>query len=401
MPRKKMARAANGAGTIRKKTVAKNGREYTYYEARCTVGFDPLTGKQIQKSISGKTEREVQQKLSKMAVDVNEGTYIEPSKMTLKDWLETWEVEYTADVKASTALLYKQNLDKYVIPYLGSVKLKDLTSLRIQHLYNSLLQDKKSGGLGLSAKSVRNIHGVLHKALQQAVDLGSLRVNPTNACKLPKAVKKEKYPLDEAYTAAFLKAIQGHTHEYLYKIVLFTGIREGEVLGLTWDCVDFEHSTLLIKQQLCHERRKGGTTYLSPTKNSKNRCLVLPPSVVHLFRLQKLKQNGQRLEAGDLWEENNLVFSNSIGKTLSYRTVYDCFKRVMVKIGSPKTTFHDLRHTYTVLALKSGDDIKTTQENLGHATPEFTLNVYAHVTHQMRKDSADRMEQVIQSVSAS
>lgn len=164
--------------------------------------------------------------------------------------------------------------------------------------------------------------------------------------------------------------------------------------------MDFEHGTLLVKQQLCHERRKGGTTYLSPTKNSKSRCLTLAPSVVRLFRLQKLKQNGQRLEAGDLWEENNLVFSNSVGGFLSYRTVYDCFKRIVKQIGSPKTSFHDLRHTYTVLALKSGDDVKTTQENLGHATPEFTLNVYAHVTHQMRKDSADRMEQVIQSVSA-
>lgn len=401
MPRKnKMARAANGAGTIRKKTVTKNGREYIYYEGRCTTGFDPETGRQIQKSVTGKTQREVQQRLSEMAVEVAKGDFRSPSKMTLKDWLETWEAEYTADVKASTALLYKENLDKYVIPYLGNVKLKNLTSLMIQHLYNRLLQDKESGGLGLSAKSVRNVHGVLHKALQQAVDLGNLRVNPTDACKLPKAVKKEKYPLDEAHTTAFLKAVQGHTHEYLYKIVLFTGLREGEVLGLTWDCVDFEHGTLLVKQQLCHERRKGGTTYLSPTKNSKSRCLTLAPSVVRLFRLQKLKQNGQRLEAGDLWEENNLVFSNSVGGFLSYRTVYDCFKRIVKQIGSPKTSFHDLRHTYTVLALKSGDDVKTTQENLGHATPEFTLNVYAHVTHQMKKDSADRMEQMIQSVSA-
>lgn len=234
MPRKnKMARAANGAGTIRKKTVTKNGREYIYYEGRCTTGFDPETGRQIQKSVTGKTQREVQQQLSEMAVEVAKGDFRSPSKMTLKDWLETWEAEYTADVKASTSLLYKENLDKYVIPYLGNVKLKNLTSLMIQHLYNRLLQDKESGGLGLSAKSVRNVHGVLHKALQQAVDLGNLRVNPTDACKLPKAVKKEKYPLDEAHTTAFLKAVQGHTHEYLYKIVLFTGLREGEVLGLT------------------------------------------------------------------------------------------------------------------------------------------------------------------------
>ena len=113
-----------------------------------------------------------------------------------------------------------------------------------------------------------------------------------------------------------------------------------------------------------------------------------------------MKQNGQRLEAGDLWTEKNLIFTNDTGSYLSYRTVYDCFKRVMVKIGSPSTRFHDLRHTYAVLAIKSGDDIKTIQENLGHATAAFTLDVYGHVTAQMRQDSADRMERVIQSVSA-
>ena len=106
-----------------------------------------------------------------------------------------------------------------------------------------------------------------------------------------------------------------------------------------------------------------------------------------------------RLEAGDCWEENNLVFSNQTGNFLSYRTVYDCFKRIMVKIGSPTTRFHDLRHTYAVMAIKSGDDIKTVQENLGHATAAFTLDIYGHVTAQMRRNSADRMEQVIKSVS--
>ena len=177
-------------------------------------------------------------------------------------------------------------------------------------------------------------------------------------------------------------------------------MREGEVLGLTWDCLDLDRRTLLIKQQLRREQQKGGKYYFSPPKNNKSRVLSLAPSVIQLFRLQKLKQNGMRLEAGNLWEENNLIFSNQTGGFLSYRTVYDCFKRIVDKIGSPSTRFHDLRHTYAVLAIKSGDDIKTVQENLGHATAAFTLDVYGHVTAQMRRDSADRMEQVIKSVSA-
>lgn len=229
---------------------------------------------------------------------------------------------------------------------------------------------------------------------------GYIRVNPSDACKPPRVVKKEIQPLDETQVSEFLKAIQGHPHEYLYKITLFSGMREGEVLGLTWDCLDLDRGTLLIKQQLRREQQKGGKYYFSPPKNNKSRVLSLAPSVIQLFRLQKLKQNGMRLEAGDCWEENNLIFSNQTGGFLSYRTVYDCFKRIVDKIGSPSTRFHDLRHTYAVLAIKSGDDIKTVQENLGHATAAFTLDVYGHVTAQMRRDSADRMEQVIKSVSA-
>ena len=107
-----------------------------------------------------------------------------------------------------------------------------------------------------------------------------------------------------------------------------------------------------------------------------------------------------RLTADELWEENNLVFSNQTGGFLSYRTVYDCFKRIVAKIGAPNTRFHDLRHTYAVIAIKSGDDIKTVQENLGHATAAFTLDVYGHITAQMREASASRMEAFIKSVSA-
>lgn len=402
MPRtQSVGRAANGVGSIRKITSTRNGKQYTYWQARYTAGYDPGTGKQIQRSITGKTQKEVAQKLKQATYELDQGTYTAPCRLTVLEWLDTWKKEYTEDVKPSTAYIYKKNIDMYIVPYIGSVKLQALTTPMIQALYNKLLKPEKEGAKALSAKSVRNVHGVLHKALQQAVLVGYIRGNPADACKPPRAEKKEVYPLDESHVADFLKAIQDHPHEYLYKIALFTGLREGEVLGLTWDCLDFEHGTLLIKQQLRREQQKGGKYYFSPPKNSKPRVLSLAPSVVRLFRCQKLKQNYQRLEAGELWTENNLIFTNQTGGVLSYRTVYDCFKRVMAKIGSPATRFHDLRHTYAVLAIKSGDDIKTVQENLGHATAAFTLDVYGHVTAQMRKDSANRMEEVIKSISVS
>ena len=401
MPRKKeMGRAANGVGTIRKKTVVRNGKEYTYWEARCTVGYDLGTGKQIQRSITGKTQKEVAQKLKQMTVEVDQGTYLAPCKLTVKEWLKIWTTEYLGDVKESTAYLYRKNVEQYIVTQLGAVKLEALTAPMIQALYNSLLKSRNEDTKPLSPKTIKNIHGVFHKALQQAVQVGYIRTNPTDACKPPRVVKKEISPLDENQVADFLDAIREHPHKYLYQIALFTGLREGEILGLTWDCLDLGCGTLLVKQQLRREQKKGGKYYFSPPKNNKSRVLTLAPSVIKLFRLQKLKQNGMRLCAGDLWTENDLVFSNQTGGFLSYRTVYDCFKRVMVKIGSPSTRFHDLRHTYAVMAIKSGDDIKTVQENLGHATAAFTLDIYGHVTAQMRQASASRMEGFIQSVSS-
>lgn len=401
MPRlENKGRAAGGNGTIRKKVVTKNGKEYSYWEARCTVGYAPGTGKQIQRSITGKTQKEVAQRLKQMSLEVDQGTYLAPCTMTVKEWLNIWEKGYLGDVKKSTAYLYTRNVEQYIVPHLGAVKLSALSAPMVQVFYNDLLKPEKQGVNPLSAKTIKNVHGVLHKALQQAVQMGYLRVNPSDACKLPRVVKKEIQPLDEVQLADFLKEIQGHPHEYLYKITVFTGMREGEVLGLTWDCIDFEHGTLFIKQQLRREQKKGGGYYFSPPKNNKSRVLALAPSVIQLFRWQKLKQNGMRLQAGELWTENNLVFSNQTGGFLSYRTVYDCFKRVVAKIGVPNTRFHDLRHTYAVMAIKSGDDIKTVQENLGHATAAFTLDVYGHVTAQMKQASASRMEQLIQSVSA-
>ena len=359
------------------------------------MGMAPITGKQVQRTITGKTQQEVAQRVREIAVEVDQKTYKAPCKLTVGDWLELWKREYTGDVKPSTAYLYGRNIDQYIIPHLGAVKLETLTPLQVQELYNRLQTPDKEGVRPLSAKTIRNVHGVFHKALEQAVQAGYIRANPASASKPPKAAKPEIRPLDTDQVSAFLKAIQGHPHEYLYQITIFTGLRQGEVLGLTWDCLNMERGTLLVKQQLRREQQKGGQYYFSTTKNSRSRVLTLAPSVVRLFRLQKIKENGMRTKAGEHWQETGLIFTTEVGSRLSYRTAYDCFKRVVAKIGAPDTRFHDLRHTYAVMAIQSGDDIKTVQENLGHATASFTLDVYGHVTAQMKQASADRMEKFI------
>lgn len=393
-------RSANGSGSIRKITTNRKGKQYVYWQARYTVGYDPGTGKQIQKSITGKTQKEVSQKLKQLTYEIDRGIYVAPTKLTTKEWLEIWQKDYLGGVKESTAYLYRRTIEQYVVPNLGATKLESLNATMVQEFYNGLLHPEDNETKPLSPKSIKNVHGIFHKALQQAVLTGHLRYNPTNACTLPRIVKKEIQPLDQNQVVDFLNAIRGHIHEYLYKVTLFTGIREGEVLGLAWDCIDFERSTLTIKRQLRKEQKKGGKYYFSPPKNNKTRIISLPPSILGLFQLQMKKQKKMREEAGSEWKENNLVFTNQTGGFLSHRTVYDCFKRIVAEMGIPATRFHDLRHTYAVVSIMNGDDIKTVQENLGHATAAFTLDIYGHVTNQMKQNSAGRMEQFIQSISS-
>lgn len=400
MARKSKSRAAQGSGSIRKKTVTRNGQSYTYWEARLTVGHDPGTGKQIQRSFSGKTQKEVREKMQAAAVSVNEGTYKEPSKMTVGEWLDIWLKDYLGAVKPMTEINYTQHVKNHIKPALGAVKLESLNAPTIQNFYNSLgkSQGKKSG---LSGKTVRCIHGVLHKALQQAVKIGYLRSNPTEACELPKVVRKEIKPLDNDAINAFLKAIKGHPFEALFILTLFTGLRRGEVCGLTWDCVDLDNGSIFINKQLQGIPGESGKFRLVSSKNGKGRHIALPPSVTTLLKQHKVHQNKDRLLAGSLWEDTGFVFTNEVGNHLSPHTVYHSYKRVVESIGLPNARFHDLRHSYAVAAIQAGDDIKTIQSNLGHATAAFTLDVYTHVTDAMQKASADRMEKYIKDVSSS
>ena len=388
-----MARkAAAGTGTIRKKTITKNGKQYDYWEARYTAGYDPGTGKQIQRSITGKTQKEVTKKLKEATAAIDTGTYTAPNKMTVGQWLDIWTTEYLGGVKPRTVDNYKGVVRSRIKPGLGAVKMESLTPHTVQSYYNGLSKE------GLAPKTVKNIHGILHKALQQAVANGYIKNNPADRCILPRAVRKELKPMDENMITVFLKAINGHQFEHLFTVTLFTGMREGEALGLLWDCVDLTKGTITIDKQLQLIRGSKGQYQMVPTKNSKSRTISIAPYVVTTLKKVKHKQLENRLRYGECWEDTGFVFTDELGHHLSASSVYKSFKAVMVQIGSPETRFHDLRHSYAVASIKSGDDIKTVQENLGHATAAFTLDVYGHVTEQMKKESAARMEQFIKAV---
>lgn len=398
MAKKTGTRAAQGAGTIRKKTVTRKGQTYTYWEARITTGYDPGTGKQIQRSFSGKTQKEVREKMQAVAVELNNGTYKEPTKMTVGEWLDIWAKDYLGGVKITTVLNYTQHIKNHIKPAMGAIKLEALNTHMIQGFYNDLGRPH-GDTLGLSPKTIKNVHIVLHKSLQQAVKNGYLRFNPADACELPRVERKEIKPLDNASMATFIEAVHGHRFETVYLTMLFTGMRRGEICGLTWDCVNLDKGSILVNKQLQNIPGKPGEFHLVSTKNGKSRTIAIAASLTALLKKHKAKQNEDRLKAGPLWNDNGFVFCNEIGERLSPNTVYHTYKRIAASIGLPDARLHDLRHSFAVASIQAGDDLKTVQANLGHATASFTLDVYGHVTESMRQASAERMERFIKGVS--
>lgn len=218
-----------------------------------------------------KTQKEARQKLAQAVAAVDNKAYREPCKMTLGEWLDIWTDTYLEGVKPRTVKIYKDDIRLHIKPHLAAVKLEELDTHTVQKFFNTLLTSGKkvpkrdadgkaikSGGetvyesAPLSPKTVKNVHGVLHGALRQAVVNRYIPLNPADGdfCKLPKVQKEEITPLDEKQIADFMKAIQGNRFEDAFLVTLFTGLRQGELLGLTWDCVDFDNGILTINKQM-------------------------------------------------------------------------------------------------------------------------------------------------------
>ena len=214
----------------------------------------------------------------------------------------------------------------------------------------------------------------------------------------PQVFKKKIKPLTDEQMNKLLTAIQDSRYRIMIIVFMFTGLRESELLGLMWDCVDFDRGSILIDKQLNKSQRKNGQYSFNPTKNGKSRLIVPAPYVMDLLREQKALQRKWAEEAGSAWNnEYNLVFTNELGRYTSFRALYDCFKKIVRALDMPGVRIHDLRHTYAVNSLRAGDDIKTVQENLGHATSAFTLDFYGHCTDEMRIASSYRMQNFITS----
>ena len=368
---------ANGEGSFRKREDGK-GWEARYYDTK---------GK--RHSVYGKTQAEVRKKLAAVYAELNTETYLEDEDMTVAQWLTIWQRDFLGNVKPGTAISYEMQVRVHIVPTLGEIKLTALRTPVVQRLYNQKLAQ------GLSPKSIKNIHGCLHRALDMAVRIGYLTKNPTSACILPTVRQAEIHPLDTPDLKKLLESIHGDEYEALILTAIFTGMRSGELLGLTWDCIDFENGIIRVVKQLVQPRKKGRSFSFGTPKNGKGRTLSPAPFVMEVLKAHKKAQAKLRIAAGPAWDDGgfpNLVFTHPDGSHLSQPTVWKALQKILEKAGLESHRFHDLRHTYVVNAFRAGDDVKTVQQNAGHYSAAFTLDRYAHVTETMRKESADRMQ---------
>ena len=395
-----MRKRARGEGTIKKRS---DGR----WEAQYLTGEYDEQGKAIRRSLYAKTREEVSKKLNAVTNSINVGTYIAPNEMTVSDWLNTWKESYLVGVKESTKQQYAYNIRIHIKPVIGSIKLQKLTAPIIQKFYNDSMkphEKKLKNGTkktvnGLSAKSVKNIHGILNEALNQAVRVNYIPYNPAASCKIPRIEKIEMNVLHGDYIKAFLTEIEGKPFGNLFKIDLFTGMRRSEILGLQWNDIDFAKGKITIQRQLkCQRTESGKNTVVYDTlKNGKSREIIVADYVISLLKKTKAEQAENALKCGSSYNNpDGLVFTNEMGEHLSHSTVYHAYKSRVEAIGQPKLRWHDLRHSYATISIANGDDIKTVSENLGHATTAFTLDKYGHRTEEMARSSADRMQNFIE-----
>lgn len=375
-------RRANGEGTIRKR---KNG----IWEGRFCVNGE-------QRSVYSKSQQGLRKKMVEAFSDINNDEFLLESKNTLESWLLLWQETYLNDVKQSSADRYKSCIRVHIIPVLGKIPISDLKQPVIQKFFNDCKIKKK-----LSKKSVQNIRLVLNKALTDAVDNELIKRNPCAKTKIPAydEPKKEMRPITGTEITRFLDAIKGTAYESLFFVALFTGARESELIGLSWDCVDFSTGKIHLYRQLKRTREKNGKYIFSSLKNNQSRTFTAPDEVIDVLRKTKIKQNECKLKAGSIWNNpDNLVFTDETGKHIATHTLYRSFKKIASAIGIPELRFHDLRHSYATLALERGVDSKTVSKNLGHATVAFTLDKYGHVSEAMMNDSANKIQSFIETI---
>ncbi|HLI06628.1 MAG TPA: tyrosine-type recombinase/integrase [Ktedonobacteraceae bacterium] len=369
-----MARRGNGEGSVyRRKS-----------DGRWVASLSLPDG--TRKVFYGKKQSEVIAKLDAAANDLRRGMLTIGSHTTVQEYLENWlEKVHKPTIRLSTYLNYSKLVKNYLVPGLGKIKLQKLTPQQVQSFYSQKLSD------GLTAKTVNNIHGVLHVALDNAVKWNILPRNVCDAVTPPRIPRKEQHVLTKQQAHTLLEEVKAHRLEALLTLAITTGMREGELLALHWQDINFEDRTLQVKRAVSY--LKGYGYIESEPKTAKGRRMIsLPAFVVEVLQRHRIQQQEQRREIGDAWIDKDLVFTNAQGYFYSSSTLRKVFRRFLVSIGLPHIRFHNLRHSAATILLAMGVHPKVVQEILGHSQITMTLDVYSHALPTMQEDVTKRWD---------
>jgi integrase len=362
----------------------KDGR----YEGRYTV---QTSDGAKRRSVFGRKYKDVQKKLAKAMGDAARGIVVDDKNLTVGEYLDRFlEDVQRGSVRESTYSRDKYLVTNHVKPTLGRVKLKNLVAMHLQRLYREKLDS------GLSASTVQKVHHVLHKAFAQALRWDLIARNPADAVKAPTPRTEEMRPLSADETQRLLEAARGDRLEALYVLAVTTGMRRGELLGLKWSDVDLENSRLSIRRALTRTDNGKRVALAELKTKGSGRTVRLPQRALEALRRHLERQLGEIEGAGDLYDDQGLVFTTEAGtpinpSNLRQRSLAPLLKRA----GLPHIRFHDLRHTCATLLLGKGVHPKFVQELLGHATIAITLDTYSHVMPGMGDQTAAAMEDAL------
>jgi integrase len=355
---------------------------------RVDVGTDPATGKRRQKYKGGfRTKKLAEEACSEVQAKAKApGGFHDPSKLTVAEYMEQWVVGVRPSLAINTADSYENTINNWIVPHIGAMRLAAVDPPTLQRLYAILTARGKKNGTGLSPRSVKLAHTVMNLALQQAVAWGMLPYNP--AAQGIKRAKPDHKPMvvwgpEEALR--FLERAEGEPKFYLWALMLGTGLRKSEALGMRWQDVDFEAGRLSVVQ--AYVTTKAGPIIKEPKTRTSKRVIEVELQIIKLLREQRQHQRLAQL-ASPTWVETGHIFTGRDGGRLDPQNVRRAFEAACKAAEVQRLTPHGLRHTFATLALDSGIHPKLVQEMLGHANISITMDLYTHSTPTMHREAA-------------
>ena len=343
-----------------------------------------IEGKRIAKT--HKSRIECQNWLRYMREQVEGGLSARGARLSMSEYLEQWLLDIRASVRSRTLAQYEGIVRNYLVPRLGTMKLHDLRVHDVQFVYSELLSD------GKSRRTVQLVHRVLHRAIAVAQKRGIIGRNVVSMADPPRPEKREMKVLNDNMVRTLLIAAEGDPYEALFHLAITTGLRQGELLGLKWEDIDWATGSVYVRRQLQREPNMGLKLVQPKTRSGRRMIQLGAGSVKQLARHRKLQDV---LRVRPDWEEHDLVFPSRKGTPFEHRSLLRAFKKLLVKGGLPDMRFHDLRHTAATLMLLNGIPLIVVSRRLGHSKPSVTLDVYGHYMPGMQRKAADLMDEIV------